>query len=101
MTMNKHYCIATILADGQKWWGHPEDGPLSEPIPPELLERHPDVLLDWALCEDCGEPLCGQPAPYKFVVCDTDGTNAVTVWLCAKHYDEMVESQFPVWHECR
>ncbi|MGB6734140.1 MAG: hypothetical protein WBE55_00065 [Candidatus Sulfotelmatobacter sp.] len=99
--MNKHYCVGVILKHGQHWWGHPEDGPLSEPIPQELLEMHPDVLLDWSLCENCGTPICGQLAPFKFVVSDMDDTNRVTVYLCAKHYDEMVESQFPTWHECR
>lgn len=95
----KHACLGIIISQGQKFWGNPDGSPEVEPMPQELLDRHPDVLTDWTHC-DCGEPLCGQDAPFKFVVSDTDGSNPVTVWLCAKHYDEMVESQFPVWHEC-
>jgi hypothetical protein len=95
MNVSKHYCVALILRNGQQFWGKAREGPCCDPIPPEVLERHPDVLLDWALCSKCGEPICGKPAP--FAIRGEEGEE--TIWLCAEHYDESVNWRWPNWHE--
>jgi hypothetical protein len=97
--MSKHRCQAEILRPGQKFWGSPSERPCVDPIPPELLDMHPDVLTDWDNCEHCGTPTCGRVANFKIE--GTDGEE--TIWLCADHFDEFMaaEPKFPVWHECR
>ncbi len=97
-------CQAYIQKHGQKFWGNPWNPPLNDPIPQELLDKHPDVITDWVHCDGCGEPLCGKPAPFKVTLSDLDGSNEETFWLCASHYDEFraqeKDSMTPNWHEC-
>jgi hypothetical protein len=93
-----HYCQGLIQKHGQKFWGSPWDRPLNDPIPQELLEKHPDVLTDWANCDNCGTPMCGKPAQHRLRYEDEPD-----VWLCADHYDEFMEQdeyrRLPNWHE--
>ncbi len=86
-----HRCKAMIPRLGQRFWGRPWERPLSDPIPPELLERHPDVTLDWDNCDRCGQPMCGKPARFRI---EDD------VWLCADHWDSFMEVRLANWHEC-
>ena len=94
--MSKHYCQAEVRKIGQKFWGNPSERPLAEPMPPELLERHPDTLTDWDNCEHCKTPMCGKSAHYRLWSDHGDPD----VWLCAEHYDAQLVSKWAVYHQC-
>jgi hypothetical protein len=89
---------------GKLFWGSPHSGPpICDPIPQEVLDKHPDVVTDWMNCDGCGTPLCGRPAPFRVRLTDLDGSNEQTFWLCADHYDEFRDQRdeyLPNWHEC-
>jgi len=101
--MSKHFCQAEIIKGGQHFWGSPSERPLADPIPPELMERHPDTLTDWMNCNGCGRAICGRRAAFAIRLNGDDveqGYDEEIVHLCADHYDECIASRFANWHTC-
>jgi hypothetical protein len=99
---DRHYCVGHALKPGRQVWGDVNEKPLTDPIPPETLEMHPDALLTWEHC-GCGVAICGKSAPFVFRAVDGSG---VDVYLCAEHYDEAMATKdkdgaiFRTWHDC-